>query len=327
MPVTVSQSEVLKQSEAVFNQFGPTTWIPNAQENAKLVTDHAEVLRNSGVGKTLLLVASGASLEDNIDVIKKYRDRVDILVNDKGFGPLLDHGVKADFCMLCDARIPFRYLEPWVDKTTGVTLISTCYGNTEWTKAWKGKKFFYVNRDSIFSERIFIPIMPKGTRTIPAGSNVSNAMLVFFTGSDNTQNINWSGYDRFLLIGYDYSWRVGGNYYAWQNPEPKRYYMAHRTMLDLQGNIVRTSENLLFSAKWLYSYITTFRLPVVNCSERGLLMVGRGTLEKELARINPDPSARKKVQEIFSAGNHAFRAANEMMAIFEQARGGLLLWQ
>lgn len=327
MPVVVSQNEVLKQSQAVFDQFAESKWIPNAKVNACLVKEPADVLRNSGIGKVLLLIASGASLEAHIDTIIKFRDRVDIVVNDKMFGPLFEHGVKANFCMLCDASIPFKYLEPYVNETKEVTLISTCYGNTEWTQAWKGRRLFYVNRDAIFSERIFMPMMPPGTRSIPAGSNVSNAMLVFFTGSDNQQNINWSGYDSFLLVGYDYSWRVGGNYYAWANPEPKRYYMAHRTLLDYNGEIVKTSENLYFSAKWLFSYITSFGLPIVNCSGRGLLMVKQGNLEKEMARINPDASIRARIKDIFDAGSHAYRAAEEMRLIFERARGGLFLWQ
>lgn len=325
MGVKVSQREVLNQSQQVFDQFGESKWIPNCKINAKLSRGDINSLKNSGVGKFLLLVAMGASLEDNIEIIKKYRDRFDILTCDKGFGALLEHGVKADFVMLCDASIPFKYLEKYVDQTEGVKLISTCYGNPEWTTVWKGEKFFYINKDSITSEHIFMPLMGDNIRLIPAGSNVSNAMLVFFTGSDNTQNINWSGYENFLLVGYDYSWQPDGNYYAWLDPKPKRFYMNHRTMIDYKGKVIFTSENLLFSSKWLYSYITTFGLPVLNCSERGILNINCSSLEKEVLKINPDKSKREIARQLFEVAKNADLIARQTLENFEKARREL--WQ
>lgn len=327
MPVAVSAMEVQRQSEAVFNQFGESVWIPNAQENAKLSRGNIDDLRNAGIGKFLLLCAMGESLETNIETIRKYRDRVDVVTCDKGFGPLLDHGIKADFVMICDANIPFHYMEKYVEKTEGVTLISTPYANPQWTKAWRGPKYFYINKDAIVSERIFLKIFGHETRTIPAGSNVSNAMLVFFTGSDNLQNVNWGGYERIFLVGYDYSWRPEGNYYAWLNPKPKRHYMNHRTLIDAWGNIVFTSENLLFSAKWLYSYITSFGLPAVNCSGRGILDVPRAPLEPELARINPDKRFAENSRQMFNVAKHANVTFEKARLLFEKSREDLITWQ
>lgn len=325
MGVIVSQSEVLRQSEDVFAQFGDL-WVKNATENSKLESFDANNLANCGIGKVLLLCAMGESLEKNIDVIKKYRDRFHILTNDKAFVPLLDHGVKADYVMLCDASVPFRHMEGREADTVGVKLISTVYGNPEWTRAWRGERYFYVNRDSIFSERIFRKIFGDKVRTIPAGSNVSNAMVVFFTGCDNEKNINWSGYQRYLLVGYDYSWRPDGNYYAWANPVPKRHYMKHRTMLDETGAVVFTSNNLLFSAKWLYSYITAFDLPLVNCSGTGILSVRAETLENQLSKIDSNPKIGKNISALFDIAKHAHATFQTAQAAFENAREEII-WQ
>ena len=98
--------------------------------------------------------------------------------------------------------------------------------------------------------------------------------------------MNWGGFEKYLLVGYDFSWKPEGNYYAWENPKPKRFYMTHRTALDSKGDIVLTGENLIFSSRWLESYCQAFSLPVVNCTGGGILNVKPGDLEKELLRVN-----------------------------------------
>ena len=218
MPVVLTWKDVQNQSEAVFKQFGEKVWIPNAKRNAQLPRRDPEELHNTGIGKHLLLVAIGASLEENIETIKKYRDRVEIMTCDKGFELLLKHGVKADYVMLCDANIPFTWIKDSINETKDVKLIATPYANPEWTENWKGDRYFMINKDALETEKIFIDIFKDRFRIIPAGSNVSNAMLIFVTGSDEYQNINWAGYERYILVGYDYSWRPDGNYYAWKTP-------------------------------------------------------------------------------------------------------------
>lgn len=317
MAILLGRNEVKAQSEQVFSQFGDK-WKLFARFNDKLKRENANDLRNSGVGKYLLLAAMGASLEDHIDIIKKYRDRFDICTCDKGFGTLLEKGIKADSVMICDCNIPFRWFKKYVDATEDVKLISTMYASPRWTSRWKGPKYFFVNRDAIRTEKNFTGYFkPDELRTIPAGSNVSNAMLIFWTGSDEFQNVNWGGYERYILTGYDYSWRHDGNYYAYANPEPKRYYMNHQTVLDITGRQVLTSSNLMFSAKWLYSYVTNFNLPVVNCSGRGLLDVNKADLEKTLEGITADKKMRDECRD-------AFEVAKQKRKEFEMAESDFL---
>jgi len=288
MGVIVSHDEVLNQSLQVWNQFGQSKWIPFAKENAKLKRNNANDLKGCGIGKVLVLAAMGESLEEQIDDLKQYQNRVDIMTCDKGFVPLLKNGIKAKYVMVCDSNIRYAHIEDYVKDTEDVILISTPYAHPAWTTMWKGPRYFYVNKDAIHSEKIFLPIIGEDSRVIPASSNVSNAMFVFMTGCDETTQSNWSGYDKFLLIGYDYCWRANGSYYSWDNPYPKNSYMTHRFMLDMKGNPVRTSENLYFSMKWLYSYVTAFNIPVINCSNRGILGIPmQSNLKRELVKINP----------------------------------------
>lgn len=315
--------DVVKQSKQVYGQFGESKWLPYAKKNVQLTRRNTNELRNAGVGKYLLLCAMGESLEANIDVIKQYRDRVDIVTCDKGFSPLLKAGIVADYVMVCDCNILFHHIESEIDKTEGVKLLATPYANPTYTKTWNGDRYFYINQDAIQTEKKFIDIFGNDVRIIPAGSNVSNAMLVFFTGSDEYQNINWGGYEKYILVGYDYSWRPDGSYYAYSNPIPKRNYMNHRTVLDINGDMTYTSENLWFSAKWLNQYISAFKLPVVNCSGRGLLFLGNeglGDLKTTLSNINPDKRSIAAVKDQYESLRLATMNYQNSQMLFDKTR-------
>lgn len=326
MSAILSHNDVVKQSRSVWNQFGESKWIPYAKINAALPHRNANIFFNSGIGRTLVLVGMGESLEEKVEILKKYRDRFEIAVCDKGFGPLLEHGVKADHVVMCDTNIPFKYIEKWIPETKGVNLIATVYANVEWTQAWLGDRYFFINRDAIESEKHFFPIFGEGARSIPASSNVSNAMLVFFVGCDEFSRINWAGYDRYLLVGYDYSWRPDGSYYAWIDPQPKRYYMNHMTFLDGKNNVVFTSSNLWFSCKWMYMYLKAFRkvIPVYNASGRGLLEAPSVDLEQIVSKINPDRHARQVVLEAFKTVRAMGEAFEQAKRNFEKAREALI---
>lgn len=322
----LTYADTKKQSLQVFGQFGEKVWKPNAKFNSELPRKESKDLRNIGLGKFLVICATGESLEDNIDTLKKHRDEIDIMVCDKSFGLLMEQGIKADYCMICDANIPYRYIEKWIDKTDGVKLISTPYANTEWTKPWKGDRYFYVNKDSIQSEKIFLEIMGKNTRIIPASTNVSNAMVVFMCGYDENTRINFSGYEKIFLVGYDYSWRPKGKYYAYMDPIPKRHYMNHLILLDLNRDYVFTSQNLLFSAKWLYDYCYFHNPNVFNCSGRGILDIKKlGNLTEELNIVKDIKEKTKGIKNAYSILQSATLNYQQAQNNFERARRQL--WQ
>lgn len=324
MPILLNANDVRQQSQSVWKQFGESLWIPNATKNAKLPHHDMRQFEHSGVGRFAVLVVMGSSLEENVEAIKANREKCDVICCDKAFGPLLDHGIKADFVVIADAGIPFKYIQPWIDKTDGVKLFSTPYANPEWTHAWKGPIHYYLNQDAIESEKIFKKIIGD-VRVIPASSNVSNAMVVLWTNCNGKKNENWGGYERYYLVGYDYSWPAKGNYYAWNHPLPKANYMKHRTMVDLFGNACFSSENLIFSAKWLVSYITAFELPVVNCANRGLLEIPyRANLKDEFARMRTDKKILSAVRESFEAWRDSYRAFKKCELNFNRQREELL---
>lgn len=314
----LSYRDVKAQSTAVFGQFGKTKWIPFARENAKHANrrDTSE-LRGRGAGRTLLSVAMGASLEGQVDVIRKHRANFDIVTCDKGFQALTERGVRPDYVMVCDCNVAWQKWGPKEADTEGVAMIATPYANLDWTRKWRGPIYFYVNRDAIDSQDTFLEIMGPGTRTIPASSNVSNAQVVFFTGQDEWQRESFGGYERIVLAGYDYSWKPDGNYYAWADPKPKRHYMNHRTLRDTAGELVFSSENLIFSARWLSHYMRAYPAEIVNCSA-GILDGRRANLEEVLSGATPQAGAR--VREAAGLAAAAELAARKARTAHARAR-------
>jgi len=190
-----------------------------------------------------------------------------------------------------------KYLKPYLDKLDKTTLLINVCANPEWSQVinWK-TKYFFVNKDIIDSHLKFSKITGCNN-FIPAGTNVSNAMMIMLTQSDNNGKRNFFGYDKFLLIGYDYSWNYDGNYYAYnKDGDGKADYMKHIYCVNMNGDFAYTSGNLYFSSKWLEKYLSTFKFPVVNCSKKTILTQTKfGDLEEQMKyNFKQEDSSRVK---------------------------------
>lgn len=267
MSVLLSRDQIVRQSNAAYDQW-KELWRENALRHKKMEQLSFEDLRNTGIGKTIVLVANGASLENDMETIEKYKDNTDIFVCDKTLGHCIKRGIKPKYCLLADAKVSYeQYCEPYKNELKDTILFANVCGNPKWTHDAEWKKiYFFVNKDVINSEKEFMAI--SGCKNeLPAGSNVSNAMVILMTQADNKGPQNFFNYDKILLTGFDYGWKVEGNYYAYdKDAGGKFYFMRHQYCQDIDGKFTCTSGNLAFSAKWLYSYVTTFRLPVIQCS-------------------------------------------------------------
>lgn len=280
----MDSQRIMDQSKAAYGQWAPQ-WREHCKINSKIPMKNLENYQATGIGKAALCVANGYSLELEIETIKKYQNNVDIFACDKTIGSLLDHGVVPDFCIICDANVDYEtYLEPWKDKLKDTVAIMNVCGNPKWVHGieWKDV-YFFVNKDILKSEHEFSAL--SGCKNIvPAGTNVSNAMVILLTQSDNEGKRNFFGYDKILLIGFDYCWIYGGNYYAFDKTGGgKSNYMRHIHCQTADCDWAYTSGNLAFSAEWLTKYVKTFDLPIVQCTKKTILSSLRfGVLEEQM---------------------------------------------
>jgi hypothetical protein len=231
---------------------------------------------NIGVGKAVLCVANGYSLEENIDTIKQNQDNVDIICCDKTLGHLLDCGIIPQFCVVCDANVNFeKYMAKWKDQLKDTILFINVCANPEWSFNGNWKDVYtFVNKDIINSHDEFSKLSGC-TTMIPAGTNVSNAMIILITRCENNLRQNFFGYDKIILIGFDYSWKFDGHYYAFdKDGGGKEDYMRHMYLNAEDGTALYTSGNLYFSMNWIHKYIVTFKLPVVQCAKHSILQFG-----------------------------------------------------
>ena len=301
----LSMKETIAQSKGALSQWEPR-WIEHSLANGieyrKRGTKHKDLLMK-GTGKTVVIVGMGHSFEDQIETLKKYRHAVEVCVVDKGFRDLLNHGIKPDYVMVADAMVSYeKYCEPYLKDTDGVVLISAITANPKWAANWKGSVYFYVNKDNIFTEIKFAGI--SGCyEALPAASNVGNASVVFMT--------QILAYDTFLLMGWDHSWGFDDPYYAFDDNADKRGYMHHMDVIDSKGEWAMTSQNLLFSARWLGHYSSQVpHLNIVNCSS-GVVELPARSLETQL-RLAERRGIRKWTD-------------NEKQAYLKQVQGSVMV--
>ena len=249
--MALSAKEILNQSNNTLGQWLPL-WEAQARENSETIkrsgTSHKDLVMR-GTGKTLICVAMGASLEKHIGTLKEYSRTpgLEIACVDKAFSVLMENGITPDYVFIADGKVSYeKYCEPWIDKTEHINLISNATANPKWGANWKGKTYWYVNKDNIKSE-VTLADISGCHECIPASSNVGNTVVVFAL-----QVLN---YDRYLLVGYDFCWSADGNYYAYDWAEDKRAYMRHMDIVSSDCQMVHSSQNLQFSARWLTDFL------------------------------------------------------------------------
>jgi len=155
-------NQVMKQSKAAYGQWAPQ-WREHAKIHSKFKMNSLLDLENTGIGKAILSCANGYSLEENIEVIKENKDKVDILCCDKSLGHLLDNGIEPTYCMVCDANVDYdKYLLKWKDKLKNTILLINVCANPKWTEGIEWKKiYFFINKDIIQSELEFRSVYAK----------------------------------------------------------------------------------------------------------------------------------------------------------------------
>jgi len=275
----LSKEEVLKQSEGAFAHWGDV-WKENARRNGEKYKTDGRTQKDllfRGKGRVLVCVGMGPSLEMQIDKLKNVGTGVDIACVDKAFFYLMEHGIKPQYVVTADSGISFdKYCKKYLDQTDDIILIANVVCNLEWSLNWKGPVYYHVNKDNIETEKIYAE--ESGCREIiPASSNVGNTVVVFAT--------QLFDYDKYCLIGYDFCWRYDSNYYAFEDSD-KRYWMNHHMILDKNGELAKTSQNLLFSCKWLQDFYTAELkkrgVEIFDCSRTGICSIPSSRLEKHI---------------------------------------------
>jgi len=278
----LEKSEVVKQSKRAKERWGEL-WHGNAQENSTMYQD-IQGIHRKGLGKSVIVASFGPSLLENIRKIKKHNLHYDydIICVDKAVKTFIAEGVIPNYVVISDAQVSFELygdIDPKYCKR--IKLISSITANSKWVKHWsdnQGSVYFYINKDNIRTHKEFgVYLKGKNFITVPAASNVGNCAYVMASMVLN--------YKKIVLAGYDYSFKIFDSYYGDGDKKPldtnmkqnKHALYNHHTLIDINGDLVQASSNMIFSSKWLIDFVKNMSMAkgieTINATGAGILLI------------------------------------------------------
>ncbi|MBR2525277.1 motility associated factor glycosyltransferase family protein [bacterium] len=133
------------------------------------------ILKNKFKDKTALILGAGPSLKDNIENIKKYRDKFVIFAVHRTLKTLTDNGIIPDFCVIVDAKWLKYYITPENTFLNNINLIADIKADRYIQNLPSKNLFIYYSENNIIGEKISSRISDKvelletgGTSTICA---------------------------------------------------------------------------------------------------------------------------------------------------------------
>lgn len=152
-------------------------WVRNEIYNASSKKFHypVSILKNKFKDKTALILGAGPSLKDNIEEIKKHRDKFVIFAVHRTLKTLVENGITPDFCVIVDAKWLRYYLSPENDFLKDINLIADIKADNYIQELPFKNLFMYYSQNNIIGEKLFSKISDKielleigGTSTICA---------------------------------------------------------------------------------------------------------------------------------------------------------------
>ncbi len=249
-------------------------WEKNFAANQQAVQSNPGVLslKNRFQNIPWIVVGAGPSLDRNIRLLSRAREKAVLIASDAALKPLLAHDIVPAFVASLDPQIEIaKFFKNCSHR--GITLIAPSIIHPQVLDLWEGGVLFYSK---------FAPDIPLLTQIqnraphlgalTPGGSVLSVAYDLAFQ----------SGGDPILFVGQDLSY-----------PQPKTHsqesensevrlettFELQRENIvvekDLHGRPLPTLKSMAVSKKWFHWAFSTWKrnapLNIINCSEAGIL--------------------------------------------------------
>lgn len=252
------------------------------------------------------IVASGPSIDQSIEAIKKYQGKAVVFSSGSSLQILLHHGIIPDYHVELE-NVPAvvdmleHILELNVDKFPngkfeGIQLIGSITVNKDVPPMFDDSYLFF--RDSVSSSYIFA----RGFKHISGvGPNVSNTSLtcaamlgfhkIYFFGADC--GYRHRDYHHSKNTAYYTSKKFGGGSGSTENAVPEKFSYPGNF-----GGIVHTDLLLDWNRQLLEQILRIFRVTAFNCSD-GVKIEGASPLVSRALNLKgPDLDKKKLVEEI-----------------------------
>lgn len=244
----------------------------------------------------VFLVASGPSVDDAMEYVKKWRDHAIVVSGGSSLQVCLKHGVIPDYHVELE-NVTAVYdmlehiLEKHVDlfpdgKFTGIKFVTSVTVNPRVPPFFDENYFFF--RDSVSSSKCFA----RGSALMTAvGPTITNTMMACFARL---------GFGDFYLFGFDCGWRDETNHHS----KDTAYYTSdtfkkERMVGDVTfpgnfGGTIQSDQIFSWTQGMLEAKIAGMRLNVFNCSD-GALLRGAKSLLAESMHFDGPPLDRESV--------------------------------
>lgn len=237
-------------------------------------------LKNAYLGKTALVVGAGASVDQNLEAIKKINDKVVLICADAAYKPLVNAGIRVDYVASIERLNDYQ--KPFFEGTTdsGAELVAFPVVHPEVLEAFPGTIRLVYRNYSFFA--YFEKSYPKGI--LKCGGSASHLGI---------RLAGYMGCRKVLLVGLDSSYeKVGENLYRshcagtgypeWSTPLPleefetKRGHAPSLTALNNLGEPAMTNITYYQWIKELSEEMALLGQTVIfiNCSAIGLKIEG-----------------------------------------------------
>lgn len=222
--------------------------------------------------RPFVVVGAGPSLDDNIEVLKKYQDRVIILCCERAIGTLKAHNLKPDFILTVENVLGMWFhFEKHYEFIKGIPLITPFITS-------------HVVIRNYPSDRVFVKVKNLENWLNPLGyfAEVDLGNCVGQFGFNVAAALNPS---QIILIGNDLAFKDGRSHTAHTHCDVNLKHTI--TTKGYYGGEVETSRTFKYYIEGFQTMCRECSVPVVNATEGGAFIPGalHRSLEETLAPL------------------------------------------
>ncbi len=236
-------------------------------------------LENKAKGKPALIIAAGPSLKNDLELIKKNKDKFVTIAIFPVLPVLIDNGIEPDFVVVVDAKNQLFKIENYIDKLSNINFVMESRTDSDLNSLKVNSRFLYLPFVDKLSEFILGSMSEKSVEKLPAVPSVS-ILAYELAKLLGCPKIIFSGLDLALTgnqaYGYDYIKAVGEQGNTLTLECSRGVFQAKTTMVkSANGGAVKTREDyLLFIREFAKLFAQTPDIQVLNTAIDGALIEG-----------------------------------------------------
>ncbi len=288
-------------------------WSENIIKNISYISESYDLckFKNLFKDKPVIMVSAGPSLDKNVDVLKKIKDKAFIICVFVAAKVLLRHGIKPDLLIITDSR-----QKGFDDELSDVPIAFIPVASQQLLFLHQGKKIALVNKMERFTQSLFKKYSKQIEYVSTGGSVACTAIdFAYFTGANPIVMI---GQD---LAFTDDKFHAEGTEHKSKNIEDTGRKKVLIPSFD--GKTVYTEPAMYTYILWFEEYIREHKdVKIINATEGGALIKGAlyDTLENVYEKYikNLPKSINDTLKSVFIDENKVF-TENEILRIKKRA--------